>query len=232
LSVRDSRKTFSNTVVGCLALAQTVNRGTGTQVIVGAGFNPVTQAMAYVFSDPQNDLAQIAYASNISSLSHNDVFPDFLRTYPSSSFEAYALAHTIKKHFRYTRVTLIRTSGLYGIDSADEFIITAAALGIDIVSEYTFDRTETDFSTIQNSAKFDIRVYVLFMGSLKAAGNLMLYMTQTGLINDKTVTFGTSSMANSELWTSVTNDPVMINKMVCLRKYVKRYMYICIYIYK
>jgi hypothetical protein len=96
LSVRDSRKSFSNTVVGCLSLARTVYHGNGSQVIVGAGFNAVTQAMAYVFSDPQNDLAQIAYASNISSLSHNDVFPDFLRTYPSSSYEGHALAHTIK----------------------------------------------------------------------------------------------------------------------------------------
>eukprot|EP00596_Hydrurales_sp_CCMP1899_P000319 CAMPEP_0119034848 /NCGR_PEP_ID=MMETSP1177-20130426/1866_1 /TAXON_ID=2985 /ORGANISM="Ochromonas sp, Strain CCMP1899" /LENGTH=916 /DNA_ID=CAMNT_0006992625 /DNA_START=611 /DNA_END=3364 /DNA_ORIENTATION=+ len=214
LSVRDSRRTFSNTVVGCLSLAQSVFHGNGSQVIVGAGFNPVTEAMAYVFSDPQNDLAQIAYASNKSSLSHNDVFPDFLRTYPSSSYEGYALAQTIKRHFGYTRVTLIHTSGLYGTDGAAEFITAAADLGIEIVSRYSFDPTETDFSSLQDSAEFDIRVYVLFMGTLKAAGNIMLYMTDSGLINDKTVTFGTSSMANSELWTSVTEDPVMVNRMM------------------
>ena len=37
LAVRDSRKTFSNTVVGCLALAKTVFKNNGSQVIVGAG---------------------------------------------------------------------------------------------------------------------------------------------------------------------------------------------------
>ena len=37
LAVRDSRKTFSNTVVGCLALAQTVFQSSGSHVIVGAG---------------------------------------------------------------------------------------------------------------------------------------------------------------------------------------------------
>ena len=37
LAVRDSRKTFSNTVVGCLALAQSVFNGNGSHVIVGAG---------------------------------------------------------------------------------------------------------------------------------------------------------------------------------------------------
>ena len=37
LAVRDSRKTFSNTVVGCLALAQTVFKSSGSHVIVGAG---------------------------------------------------------------------------------------------------------------------------------------------------------------------------------------------------
>lgn len=37
LAVRDSRKTFSNTVVGCLALAKSVFKNNGSQVIVGAG---------------------------------------------------------------------------------------------------------------------------------------------------------------------------------------------------
>ena len=37
LAVRDSRKTFSNTVVGCLDLAQTVFKSSGSHVIVGAG---------------------------------------------------------------------------------------------------------------------------------------------------------------------------------------------------
>lgn len=37
LAVRDSRKTFSNTVVGCLALSKTVFLNNGSHVIVGAG---------------------------------------------------------------------------------------------------------------------------------------------------------------------------------------------------
>jgi hypothetical protein len=61
LAVRDSKKTFSNTVVDCLELAQKVCDGNGSHVFVGLGFNPVTEAMAYVFSDPQNN---IAFASN------------------------------------------------------------------------------------------------------------------------------------------------------------------------
>ena len=37
LAVRDSRKTFSNTVVGCLALSKSVFNQNGSHVIVGAG---------------------------------------------------------------------------------------------------------------------------------------------------------------------------------------------------
>jgi hypothetical protein len=70
LAVRDSKKTFSNTVVACLELAQDVYDGNGSHVIVGSGFNPVTEAMAYVFSDPQNNLAQVAFASNESALGY------------------------------------------------------------------------------------------------------------------------------------------------------------------
>jgi hypothetical protein len=37
LAVRDSKKTFSNTVVGCLALSKSVFNNNGSHVIVGAG---------------------------------------------------------------------------------------------------------------------------------------------------------------------------------------------------
>jgi hypothetical protein len=68
LAVRDSKRTFSNTVRATLELAEEVYNGNGSQIIIGAGFNPATEAMAYVTSDSQNDLAQVAYSSNISSL--------------------------------------------------------------------------------------------------------------------------------------------------------------------
>jgi hypothetical protein len=42
----------------------------------------------------------------------------------------FIFTYVIKKHFGYTRVTLIHTSGLYGTDGAAEFITAAAALGI------------------------------------------------------------------------------------------------------
>ena len=161
--------------------------------------------MAYVFSDPQNNLAQIAYASNTSTLSHGSVFPDFMRTYPSSSYECYALADTIAKYFDYTRVVLIYTSGMYGTDGATEFMLAAGHLGINVVATVTFDPFETNFSSFLDPIKkYDARIYVLIIGTIKQAGALISYAAEIGLLSEKTNVFGTSSLASKLLWTSTS----------------------------
>ena len=171
--------------------------------------------MAYVFSDPQNNLAQVAYASNISSVSHQSVFPDFLRTYPSSSYEGFALADTISLYFKYTRVILIYTTGMYGTDGATEFQTAALQMGINIIHIVAFDPYETDFAAFLGGVSvFDARVFVLIMSNINQAGAMLLYASQTGLINEKTVVFGTSSLASSVLWTSVTSDAAVAAKMM------------------
>ena len=171
--------------------------------------------MAYVFSDPQNNLAQVAYASNISSTSHQSVFPDFLRTYPSSSYEGYALADTISTYFKLTRVVLIYTSGLYGTDGATEFLTAAAHMRIDVVKAITMDPFEVNFPAFLDGLEiYDARIFVLIMSNINQAGAMMLYASQVGLINDQTLVFGTSSLASSVLWTSVTSDATVAAKMM------------------
>ena len=160
--------------------------------------------MAYVFSDPQNNLAQIAYASNISSVSHASVFPDFLRTYPSSSYEGYAIADTLRS-FNYSRVVLIHTSGLYGTDGANEFIAASLSFKINIVSTIILDPGETEFGPfLSYLSQYDARVFVLIMSNINQAGAMMQYATSIGLLSDKTVVFGSASLAGTALWTSTS----------------------------
>lgn len=171
--------------------------------------------MAYVFSDPQNNLAQVAYASNISSLSHQSVFPDFLRTYPSSSYEGYAIADTISKFFQYTRVVLIYTSDLYGSDGASEFNAAAVDMGIQVVASVTFDPYETNFGPyIDALSDYDPRVFVLIISTLTQGGAVMLYATNSGLFNDGTVVFGTASLASRSLWSKISTNTALVRKMM------------------
>lgn len=172
--------------------------------------------MAYVFSDPQNNLAQIAYASNISSVSHQNVFPDFLRTYPSSSYEGYAIADILRS-FDYRRVVLIRTSGSYGTDGSMEFSAAALAFKIDIVATVTLDAADTDFSSFLSSLpQYDARVFVLIMSNIRQAGAMMQYATSIGLLSDKTVVFGSASLAGSLLWksTTIASNPLSVQEMM------------------
>jgi ABC-type branched-subunit amino acid transport system substrate-binding protein len=151
---------------------------------------------------------------NIFKFSHNAGFQDFLRTYPSSSYDGYALAEVLKDFFGYSRVTLIYSSDLYGTDGATEFISTAAFNGMDIVHTQSFNPRETDFSVLQESVPFDVRVYVMIIRDLGQASLLMQYMAQTNLIDDKTMVFGSGSMASSRLWEAVTDDTALIMKMM------------------
>ena len=66
LAVRDSKRTFSNTIVGTLDLVSKVFEGNGTHVVVGAALNVLSEAMAYVLRDYH--VLQIAYATNSSAL--------------------------------------------------------------------------------------------------------------------------------------------------------------------
>lgn len=171
--------------------------------------------MAYVFSDPQNNLAQIVYASNTSSLSHGSVFPDSLRTYPSSSYECYALADTIVNYFGYNRVVLVYTSGMYGTDGATEFMLAAGHLGISVVATVTFDPFETNFSTFLDPLlKFDARIYVLIISTITQAGKFISYAAKIGLLSEKTVVFGTSSLASRSLWTSTTMAQAQVRQVM------------------
>jgi Receptor family ligand binding region len=180
------------------------------------GYNPVTEAMAYVFSDPQNNLAQIAYASNISSVSHENIFPDFLRTYPSSSYEGYAIADTLRT-LNYSRVVLIHTSGLYGTDGSNEFIAAAVSFKIDIVATVNLDPGETDFSPLLSYlTQYDARVFVLIMSNINQAGAMMQYATSIGLLSEKTLVFGSASLAGPALWksTSIASNPLNVQQMM------------------
>ena len=172
--------------------------------------------MAYVFSDPQNNLAQIAYASNISSVSHEGVFPDFLRTYSSSSYEGYAIADTLR-HFNYTRAVLIHTSGLYGTDGANEFMSGAASFEIDVIETVILDPEETDFSSFLDDLRvYDARVFVLIMSNITQAGNMMHYASSIQLINEKTIVFGSASLASCVIWktTGLASNSLLVQQMM------------------
>jgi ABC-type branched-subunit amino acid transport system substrate-binding protein len=118
-ALRDSKRTFSNSVVAALDLVTNVFNGTGVHGVIGAGSNTETLAMTYVTQD--YDVGEIAYASDKTDLSHELIYPDFARVYPSSSFQAVALAEIVANKFKWTRVVIAYTADSYGIDALAEF---------------------------------------------------------------------------------------------------------------
>jgi hypothetical protein len=88
-ALRDSKRTFTNSVLAALDLVGSVFNGTGVHGVIGAGSNTETLAMTYITQD--FDVGEIAYASDATDLSHELIYPDFARVYPSSSFQVCSL---------------------------------------------------------------------------------------------------------------------------------------------
>ena len=213
VAVRDTKRTFSNTVFGTFDLVEKVFDKNGSHIVVGAGLNSLTEAIAYVLKD--FEVAQIAYASNSTALSHPTLFPYFSRVYPSSSYESSAIADIISNYFDYSRVILIHSSDDYGLDGATQFYIAADRLKISVIATVKIEYFDTSTkSSIEMLTNYDCRVFVLIMSDVRQSGKLILQGSSLGLFSEKTVIFSSGSLFTSELWLSLSTDSSTISRIM------------------
>ena len=205
VAVKDTKRTFSNTVLGTFDLVESVFDKNGSHVIVGAGLNSLSEAIAYVLRD--FEIAQVAYASNSTALSHPNLFPYFSRVYPSSSYECFAIADILANHFNYFRVILIHSSDDYGLDGAGQFLLAAAQMKISVIASVKIEFLDASPKlSIEMLGFYDVRVFVLIMSDVRQSGKLILQGSSTGLFSEKTVIFSPGSLFSSELWLSLSTD--------------------------
>ena len=213
VAVRDTKRTFSNTVLGTFDLVERVFDKNGSHIIVGAGLNTLSEAIAYVLRD--FGIAQIAYASNSTALSHPNLFPYFSRVYPSSSYESVAIADTIAHYFNYFRVILIHSSDDYGLDGASQFLLAAAEMKISVIATVKIEFLDTSpKSSIEMLGVFDVRVFVLIMSNVRTSSNLISHGFSIGLFSEKTVIFSSGSLFTSELWLGLSTDAPTTSKIM------------------
>ena len=213
VAVRDTKRTFSNTIFGTFDLVERVFDKNGSHIIVGAGLNSLSEAIAYVLKD--FEVAQIAYASNSTALSHPTLFPYFSRVYPSSSYESSAIADIISNYFDYSRVILIHSSDDYGLDGATQFALAAAKLKISIIATVKIEYFDSSTkSYIEMLSVYDVRVFVLIMSDVHQSGKLILQGSSTGIFSEETVIFSSGSLFTSELWMSLSTDASTISRIM------------------
>lgn len=211
-AVRDTKRTFSKTVIGTFDLADKVFENNGSHVIVGAGLNVLTEAIAYVLKD--FNIAQIAYASNSTALSNYNQFPTFSRVYPSSSYESVAIANLIAKYFGYTRVILFYSTDDYGYDGVNQFSVAAADLKLIVTAYVRIKILDETFSHyFDDLAVYDARVFVLIVSSVDQASDLMFQGSSIGFFSARTVILSTGSLFTSNLWLDSSSDASIIPGM-------------------
>jgi ABC-type branched-subunit amino acid transport system substrate-binding protein len=175
-TVRDgvgmSKNTFTNGVKWATDYAQTAYNSTGVHGVVGGLLNYPTLALGYVLKEA--NIAQIAYGADAPDLSHNDVFPDFLRTYPSASYQGYAIADIVANYFHWERVVVAYSTDIYGTDALAEFTAGANEFGIYIVYSIAItpgqDAEDYD-AAIDAAMKYAPRIFVLLTSSAPLAAS-------------------------------------------------------------
>jgi Receptor family ligand binding region len=202
IAVRDSGESFSDSILASLDIAINSFGGKGVHVLIGAGSN--TQSEALAFASRDHDIAMIGYACNASSLSHEVEFPQVSRVYPSSSNEGTAIAHMISSYFGYTRVILIHSSDEYGIDGANLFTQAAVTMEIDILisAEINFFDNEL-LPMIKIFLPYDCRVFVLILSDVGHAGHLLREGSTANLFNANTLLFCSGSLLTSQSWSLI-----------------------------
>jgi ABC-type branched-subunit amino acid transport system substrate-binding protein len=201
--------TFTNGVKQAIDYAQTSYGGKGCHGVVGGMLNYPTLALGYILKEA--NIAQVAYGSDASDLSHNDVFPDFSRTYPSASYQGHAIADMIGNHFKWERVVVAYSTDLYGTDALAEFKTAAALYGVNIIFllPITPGQDLTNFdSHIQQALTHRPRIFALFISSPLQAAQLLQQSYLAGLMNVDSFVIGTSALSTSAIWTSIPNQAI------------------------
>ena len=108
--VRDSLHTFQNSVLAAIDLTQNQFLPNGVDAVIGAGDSWVSEALSQILQ--HSNTPQISYGSGATDLSHSDVYPTFLRVYPSDAYQGTAMMDIMAKTLNFKRKLTISSSHL------------------------------------------------------------------------------------------------------------------------
>ena len=100
---RDSLHTFQHSVLAAIDLTQNQFMPNGVNAVIGAGDSFVSEALAQVLQ--RSNVPQISYGSGSTELSHSDLYPTFLRVYPSDAYQGTAMADIIANTLKFQRMS-------------------------------------------------------------------------------------------------------------------------------
>ena len=196
-AARSNPPSFTTTAEAVFELEQDAFNNTGVNAAIGARADNLTMAMATFFQDM--DIAQVGYNPS-STMSHNDLYKEYLRVTPSNALDGSFLAKILVQEFNWKRVAVFSASD--DIDSADlllEFATEAAINDVRIVTTELISIDTTDLSPfIAHAAQFEPRVILLLMPQQ----NSVMFLQQAyqqGLLKEGVTVVGTTYSAPTSM---------------------------------
>jgi hypothetical protein len=132
-------------MIGTCAKYQGDSQHQNTIAIVGADSSAATQSVAQALSRIR--IPQISYASTSAALSSGRDFPYLLRTPPSDTFQAVALADMLVSKWRFRAVATVSSTDSYGTQGMAEFLAQAALRNLTILTSQSIS-ADADFTVV------------------------------------------------------------------------------------
>ena len=197
---------FTDTAIEVIDLETVAFGGLGIEVAIGALTNNLSQSMSSFLQDM--DILQIGYSPG-SIMSHNDLYTNFMRTYPSDALDAMWVSEVLVNHYGYQRAAVFSaTEDTDSSDSLVEFSENAATIGLNIAVTELFSVDTTDFtSVIEDALQYDPRIIVILAQPANTAA-IVEQGYALGLVKEGVMVVGTSYSAPPNVVNYFTNASV------------------------
>ncbi|EDO42746.1 predicted protein, partial [Nematostella vectensis] len=174
--------------------------------VIGGAASPISLNIANVLS--VNDIPQISYSSTSVLLSNKDVYPSFLRTIPSDTYQAKAIADLLAA-FQWAYVSVVASDDAYGRAGMDalkeELKKRDICLAIDAIFHHEMYKSELHQIITSLKSKPRAKVIVLWCQRPNAIGFLQV---ATELQLTQRTWIGTETWGDSYLLESLSQDIV------------------------
>ena len=194
MSMGDTRSTFTEAIKAAMYINLNSFGGLGVHAYVGNNQSFTTEGADYIFQD--TDTGHVGYGANDTALSHNAVYPAFIRVFPSTAYEGHVLADICYSQFGWRRVVVVYSTDSYGVDAYAEFAHYASQADMTILDAkaVTAD-TAVDFSGwFSTLHHWDPRIFVLLISSTTQARQFMADGYESGILGGKSVVLGMSPL--------------------------------------
>eukprot|EP00966_Prymnesium_polylepis_P319750 7376179-Prymnesium_polylepis.1 len=208
-SYRDSKCDAPTALSAALSLTQSAFQGDGVSAIIGAGCSEASSTAAQVAGG--SNVPIISPSSNSPLLSEGRRYPYFVRTLPSSKFNAVAMVSILQELWSYTSTALVHSTDAYGSGLGNALADAAFVAGLTLSVTLRFSKDAVDFSTQHRALQQSAARVVVLVCQASDGSRFLRTAFEVGVGGEGYLWLGADSLVDSSVWEDpkLASDPVL-----------------------